>query len=194
MNSIKEETKEIDIHPYAYYLRETQHKMPDLPRNHSEPKKRKKHRAAVDHRITWKNHEVRVVDVFYQGQHQLHVLIGNVVIRVKLTVKHMRSMPSAVINNVKIRLLKIQSNSKFVRKFRYESSMLFSYSSSGSSNGASARFTVDSNWLSISACGLSSSSMKLVFIPSFCVCAEGSASALSEPLVPQDTSCQLQNA
>lgn len=112
----------------------------------------------------------------------------------KLTVRHMRSIPSAVINNDKIKLLKIHSNSKLVRKFRYESSIDFSYSSSGSSNGASARFTVDSNWLSISACGLSNSSMKLVFIPSFCVCADGNASALSEPLVPQDTSCQLQNA
>lgn len=58
---------------YTNYLRETQHKMPDLPKNHSEPKNRKKHRTAVDHRIIWKNHEVRVVDVFYWGQYSSHL-------------------------------------------------------------------------------------------------------------------------
>ena len=61
--------------------------------------------------------------------------------------------------------------------------------------GARARFTVTSKALSISACGLSGSSMTAAF-PSapLVVLADGRASALSDPLVPHETSCQLLKA
>ena len=112
----------------------------------------------------------------------------------KHTVRQKRSTPVAVMSRTTIKLLKIQVRTRLVRKALYESSMLFSSFSSGSTYGASARFTVDSNWLSISAWGLSTSSMKLDLSSSFLVCASGNASLLSEPLVPQETSCQLQKA
>lgn len=103
-------------------------------------------------------------------------------------------MPVLVISSDTMTLLKIQSRTRFVRNALYESSRLFSFSSFGSWNGANARFTVDSNWLSMSACGLSISSTKFDFRSSRFVCADGSASDLSDPFVPHETSCQLQNA
>lgn len=81
-----------------------------------------------------------------------------------------------------------------VLKDLYESSISLASISSSSTNGSSARLTVCSNWLSISSCGLSISSTTASFFSPFWMWADGSASALSEPLVPQDTSCQLLKA
>lgn len=49
---------------FTHYRLFTQQRMPDRPRNHKDPKKRKKHSAAVDHRMTWKKYDVRSVEVF----------------------------------------------------------------------------------------------------------------------------------
>lgn len=49
-----------------FYLRDTQHRIPERTRNHIEPKKRKIDNPAVAHNMTSKYHEVRVVEVFYQ--------------------------------------------------------------------------------------------------------------------------------
>lgn len=105
------------------------------------------------------------------------------------------STDSLVIHTAKKALLKIQKVTRRVRKLLYESSRDFSSCSTGGTKGVKARLTVASNWLSISACGLSISSMTASLLPSsLVVLAEGSASALSEPLVPQETSCQLLKA
>src|SRR5262249_18724052 len=112
----------------------------------------------------------------------------------KLTGK-MKSQSELVISTLRITLEKIQDATSFVRKALNESSSDFSVLSFGGTYGASARFTVVSNWLSMSACAKSNSSIT-VSLPSFAfsVLTEGSASALSAPFVPHDTSCQLQNA
>ena len=67
----------------------------------------------------------------------------------------------------------------------------FSISSCGS-NGAIARLTVCSNAASTSSCAASATSATAGPLPSvFFVSTDGSASALSEPFVPQLTSCRL---
>lgn len=90
---------------------------------------------------------------------------------------------------------KIHVLTSLVRKLLYESSSVFCSTTFGSTYGASARLTVTSKALSISACGLSISSTTAAppSLP-FVVVADGRTSALSEPLVPHETSCQLLKA
>lgn len=94
--------------------------------------------------------------------------------------------------------VKIQVMINLVRKFLYASSKLGFESFLGSLYGIKAFLTTFSNLLSISACGSSYSRTSTDAPPSvsdfLVVWAEGRASALSAPLVPQETSCQLQKA
>jgi len=107
----------------------------------------------------------------------------------------MKSKVELVMTMTMIMLEKIQLDTNLVRKDLYASSVVLLVSSGGATYGDRALLTVASNWLSISACARSSSSTT-VCLPSsdFSVFAEGSASDLSDPLVPQETSCQLLNA
>jgi len=156
------------------YLFAKQFIMLDLLRNQQHPRNRTTDRTAVAHKRAWKKRVVRIVEV----------VVNPNLLRVSL-VMATESSP----------LEKIQELTKWVRKLLYESSRVFFSLTFGSIYGVRARFTVLSNWLSISACGLSISSMTLAYpSSSFLVCAEGRASALSAPLVPHETSCQLLNA
>lgn len=130
---------------YMFYLRDTQHRIPERARNHREPMKRKTDNPAVAHKMISKYHEVRVVEVFWREIMSAH-LNGVKASREDIhTVKHNLPSPVLVISSTISKLLKTHRRTKVVRKFRYESSRLICPFSLGATQGSSARFTVTSN-------------------------------------------------
>ena len=152
--------------------------------------------AAVAYSKAWKKLTVRALELLYR------LMLANCSSPISQGIENLRLTLSVnvlnellVIATASSAFEKIHALTSFVRKLLYESSSVFFSTTFGATYGAKARLTVASKALSISACGLSGSSITAALPSSpLVVFAEGSASALSDPLVPQDTSCQLQYA